>query len=395
MLRPSAGKGGNPALDMLNFEEVKTASIIERYAQAILLGARRAGFDEITIAKALREPLTTPDMMQGAPHGREVIEAYRERVIAQSEEYLPSLDALAYTPEVFAKVQRNLKWLIGDELYGLTERPCKPGVFVLMIELILTSSTLANSIARGMRLFSAVTDDLQFDFQRGNHFAEISVTVSRPELDPYNFLGEWHLQIWHALMCWLIGEKIPILYAGFAHQAMSPFSEYSRVFSSNCQFDQPTNSIRFNAGFLDKHCIRSMDDFKAFLSTSRVDLGSLPGMNNPLAPRILNQMEKHFDQTRELLSMEATAEEYHVSSQTLRRRLEEEGTSFRAIKDEVRKKMILRWLEDANIPISEVARMAGFAEPSGLSRVVKAWLGMSPTDYRAEKAPRGTDAQGD
>jgi AraC-like DNA-binding protein len=369
-----------------DLDEVTEGPIIERYAQAIFFGARRAGFDDVTIAKALREPLFTPDMMEGAPHGAEVIRPFQQRVLAQPDKGVSELDSLVYTPELFAKIQRNLKWLIGDELYGLTEFPVKPGVFVLMVELILPSSTLQSAISRSVRLLSAVTDDLRFHFDRGEHFAEISVEVRRPELDPYRFLGEWHLQLWQALMSWLLGEKVPILYAGFAHEPMSPISEYSRVFSSNCQFGQPVDSIRFNVDFLDKHCIRTMEDFHEFLGTNRLDLGSLPGMNNPLAPRILNQMEKHFDQHRELLSMEAIAAEYHISSQTLRRRLEEEGVSFRSIKDEVRKKMVLRFLADESIPISEVALMAGFAEPSGLSRVVKVWLGMSPSDYRALKA---------
>lgn len=382
------GQTGYTGGRAISISITNTASLIERYARAMILGARRSGFDDAIICKALREPMAGPEMMREAPTSSEQINGFRSHLSAQPAGRIVELDSLDFTPELFAIVQRNLKWLIGDEFYGLTEQPCKPGVFVLMVELILGSSTLESSLRRGIRFFSAVSDDLTFSLDRGTHFAELGVHVKRPELDTLHFLGEWHLQIWHALICWLIGEKIPIMDAGFAHDPMSPISEYSRVFSSSCRFGQSANTIRFNAGFLDRHCVRSMEDFNIFLSANRVDLVSVPGMDNPLAPRILNQMEKHFDQTRELLPMEAVAEEYHVSSQTLRRRLEEEGTSFRALKEEVRKKMILRWLEDVDIPISEVARMAGFAEPSGLSRVVKAWLGRSPTDFRVEIARR-------
>ena len=81
--------------------------------------------------------------------------------------------------------------------------------------------------------------------------------------------------------------------------------------------------------------------------------------------------------------MEDIAEEYHISSQTLRRRLDEEGGSFRAIKEKIRRNAVMQWLRDPDIPISEIARMTGFAEANGLSRAVKAWIGESPSEFRA------------
>jgi AraC-like DNA-binding protein len=42
----------------------------------------------------------------------------------------------------------------------------------------------------------------------------------------------------------------------------------------------------------------------------------------------------------------------------------------------------MKWLSNLTIPIGEVSRMGGFAESNGLTRAVKSWVGMCPTEYR-------------
>lgn len=39
-------------------------------------------------------------------------------------------------------------------------------------------------------------------------------------------------------------------------------------------------------------------------------------------------------------------------------------------------------LNRVDIPIGEISRMGGFAEANSLTRAVKSWVGMSPTEYR-------------
>jgi AraC-like DNA-binding protein len=71
-----------------------------------------------------------------------------------------------------------------------------------------------------------------------------------------------------------------------------------------------------------------------------------------------------------------------MSSQTLRRRLQAEWTSYRLVKEEVRREAALCWLARERLSIGEISNRAGFAEPNGLTRALKAWTGLSPSAYR-------------
>jgi AraC-like DNA-binding protein len=81
-------------------------------------------------------------------------------------------------------------------------------------------------------------------------------------------------------------------------------------------------------------------------------------------------------------TMEELAKEFGVSGQTLRRGLKTEGTSYRQIKAEARREVVLSNISDTTLTLSQISVLAGFAETNGLVRAMKAWTGLSPSAFR-------------
>ena len=82
------------------------------------------------------------------------------------------------------------------------------------------------------------------------------------------------------------------------------------------------------------------------------------------------------------LSLEEVADQLHLSPRTAHRRLEEEGSSFRGIKDALRRDMALARLTKTRDPISQVAADLGYADTSAFYRAFVEWTGMAPVHYR-------------
>ena len=82
------------------------------------------------------------------------------------------------------------------------------------------------------------------------------------------------------------------------------------------------------------------------------------------------------------LSLEEIADQPHLSPRTVHRRLEEEGSSFRAIKDALRRDMALARLTKTRDPIAQVAADLGYADTSAFYRAFVEWTGMAPVNYR-------------
>ncbi len=75
-------------------------------------------------------------------------------------------------------------------------------------------------------------------------------------------------------------------------------------------------------------------------------------------------------------SLEAVAKQLAISSRTLRRHLAQEGTSLRAVIDDVRREHADAQLA-RGVPVKEIAFSLGFSEPSAFSRAYKRWKGRS------------------
>jgi AraC-like DNA-binding protein len=82
-------------------------------------------------------------------------------------------------------------------------------------------------------------------------------------------------------------------------------------------------------------------------------------------------------------SMEVIARKMAMSVATLRRRLEDEGTSHRQLLDEVRCGLAKRYLLEGNLAISEVAFLLGFAHVTAFYKAFRRWMdGATPAQYR-------------
>jgi AraC-like DNA-binding protein len=96
------------------------------------------------------------------------------------------------------------------------------------------------------------------------------------------------------------------------------------------------------------------------------------------------------DRTRALVSNPANgfpdlnraAARLRVSSRTLRRHLSRSGTTFQALRDEVRRAYSMTLLERSRLAVDDVARELGYADAAGFVRAFQRWTGETPANYR-------------
>ena len=87
---------------------------------------------------------------------------------------------------------------------------------------------------------------------------------------------------------------------------------------------------------------------------------------------------------------QALATSMRTTASTLRRRLDEEGQPYQAIKDALRRDLAIELLADAGNSVLDVAFRLGFAEASAFHRAFRRWTGASPGAYR-ERTNAGPD----
>ena len=76
-----------------------------------------------------------------------------------------------------------------------------------------------------------------------------------------------------------------------------------------------------------------------------------------------------------------------IGARTLRRRLDAQGHSFKALVDQTRCALARQYLEQSRQSIGEIAYLLGFSAPSAFHRAFKRWTSEAPRQYR-ERAKR-------
>jgi AraC-like DNA-binding protein len=84
-----------------------------------------------------------------------------------------------------------------------------------------------------------------------------------------------------------------------------------------------------------------------------------------------------------LATLDDVAEAFNMSTRSLRRKLESEGTSFRLIVEDVRHQLALQLLEATDMKLDELAIQLGYADTASFTRAFRRWQGLPPGQYRA------------
>lgn len=84
-------------------------------------------------------------------------------------------------------------------------------------------------------------------------------------------------------------------------------------------------------------------------------------------------------------SKERVASELNMSLRNLHSKLEQKSNSYQEIMEDLRSNLARQYVEQKNLPITEITYLLGFSDTSNFSRAFKRWTGQSPSDYRNNK----------
>jgi AraC-like DNA-binding protein len=73
-----------------------------------------------------------------------------------------------------------------------------------------------------------------------------------------------------------------------------------------------------------------------------------------------------------------------MSRSTLKRRLQDEGLTFRDVKEGVILELAKRALSETDIPVGDIADRLGYSEPSSFHRAFRRLSGTTPSDFRRQ-----------
>ena len=294
----------------------------------------------------------------------------------------PQAGATRVPLEAYAALYNAVVAALGDEGFGLFPRPVPRGTFEFLCRALAGSRDLGEALDRAARFLAIVLPDLQVRVARRGGVAEIEIAeaqrLRRRAGDPRRvFAFEWLLRLIHGVSCWLVARAIPLERVRFPYPRPPHASDYALVYTEHSSFDAPALVATLDAALLDLPVQRGDADVAAFLSGAPGKITMVYRRDRETAPRVREILARSLS-----ADLAAVARELGLSERTLHRRLQDEGSSFRAVKEGLRRHLALAQLEQTRKPIADIAADLGYSEPSAFFRAFHAWTGQAPSAHR-------------
>ena len=160
---------------------------------------------------------------------------------------------------------------------------------------------------------------------------------------------------------------------------------YTAAFGGAERFAQPFTGVEFCAPALDRPHMHREPGLHALMRAQAER--SLERLARPLT--CVERIRAFLDGQRatQLPDMFDASRELGISVRSLRRRLEEEGTSYRELTRAKLYDSACSMLRNPELTLQSIAHALGFADASTFHRAFKRWSGSTPAEYRA-RAPR-------
>ncbi|MGE8145445.1 AraC family transcriptional regulator [Pseudomonas frederiksbergensis] len=203
-------------------------------------------------------------------------------------------------------------------------------------------------------------------------------------ISPYNaynrfvvdsIIAGWLQQLSSVSLAPLRAERIEIEFEE------PPYREAYNVLDGPIQFGAEHNQLRLSLASLaqrnPQHCPST---WKHLLQLCERELEQLTRTRS-LRERVTQLLGPLLNGGREP-DLEEVAARLKLPTWTLRRKLAEEGTQFRAILNDTRRDLAMTYIRDTELAFGEIAYLLGFASAEAFQRAFKRWNGQTPGEYR-------------
>lgn len=175
-----------------------------------------------------------------------------------------------------------------------------------------------------------------------------------------------------------------VLAVELAHVAPPDIAAYRAWFDAPVTFGAETTQLVLPASALDASLVSADPSLLAILSRAADELAKQLSAEPPLIAQVKRALAETLRSDE--AAIETIAERLGMPARSLQRRLKEAGTSFQGAREEVRRSLAQRYLDDG-LAISEISFLLGFSEPSAFFRAFKRWTGTTPVEARRRLAP--------
>ncbi len=265
----------------------------------------------------------------------------------------------------------NLGLHLGELRHGL---PTGHVLFSVM----LNSPSLGQALERYCRYH-----DIMGDFVKPALVVRGATTIMGLSTRAEAVLHRQHVECIFSLLATILSHLSGAPFKGevrFAHGRPADISEHLRVFGPSVCFDQPNNELALESAYLDQPIAAADEELLRVVERYAQRLLGRIQPATEWSSKVAELLSRNLCDGR--LSLPRVARLLGLGQRSLQGRLKEEGTTYQAVLDNVRRQLAQAYLEEDALSLAEIAFLLGFADQSAFNHAFRRWTGDSPIRFR-------------
>ena len=247
--------------------------------------------------------------------------------------------------------------------------------------MVLSSPRVVEGLRRVQDFSGLLIDSLRLTARSEHGIGSLTFKVGDPAFSASRDAVEYLLMGSVSALRHAVGADFCLREAHFQHRRAGRLNEAERAFGCPVYFGRPDNRIVFPSSvlwtvppFANRSIAEEIEKFSAALST-RVALPATVSEQAEQATRALLASGVRAD-------CKSVCRRLGMSNRTLERKLAEEATSFRALRDATLWEAVEVLLSNPSLKIEAIALSVGFSDVASFSKAFRRWKGYPPTRFR-------------
>lgn len=244
----------------------------------------------------------------------------------------------------------------------------------------MSSATLGDAIDLAVKFFRTRSTIVALEFFTDGEQAVIQADEQLALNDLANFSIESLFSSLYFMAQKMLSDQMLVGEVRFAYSKPPYFDKLAPLLPGPSLFDCPHHQLRFDKALL-KVPLKFADPRLTQMAQSQCEEEMA---DIQLPPTLLGQVKRVIlAEVGNFPNVDDVANELHMSSRTLKRKLQQLGTSYQKILDDLRRGLAVEYLTRSTHAIDEIAALLGYSDASNFARAFRRWTGKNPSDYRS------------
>jgi AraC-like DNA-binding protein len=247
---------------------------------------------------------------------------------------------------------------------------------------LLSCHSLRDAIGSFMRYQGLIIDGAHFTLREEGERATFRIEAPAGGNGAQRVFSELALTL-----AYTVGRLFPdpprnlprLFWASFRHAEPEYALRYENVFGCTVRFLADEDALVFPRCLLDLRQAHGDDALRDLVAGRAEALLGQQSSDASLALRVKTHLRSC---DLDCVDAPRAARAVGLSQSALRRRLSQEGTTFSALIDDVRRELAMSALRDPEVCIKVLSEQLGFSEPCAFHRAFRRWTGTTPARYR-------------